>query len=117
VLLLVTPSGLLMARYAMTGPVAGAGLGALAIITAACTALGWRAAVQRKFGVHRNWMLRTYVLLCSAVVIRLMGGLAMVLGFEAAWLYPFSAWASWVGPLLVLEGWRHVQPMVVRAET
>jgi len=103
VLLLVAPSGLYMARYAATGAVAAAGLGSLAVATAVCVALGWRAAVQRRFADHRRWMLRTFVLLSSAVVIRMIGGLASVLEFDAPWLYPVSTWISWVVPLLILE--------------
>jgi hypothetical protein len=103
VLMFVAPSGLWMARYAMTGAVAAAGLGALAIATAACVAMGWRAAVKRRFASHRRWMWRTFVLLCSAVVIRLIGGLATVAHWDALWIYPLSAWASWLAPLLVYE--------------
>jgi hypothetical protein len=111
VLLLVAPSGLWMARYAMTGAVAGAGLGALAIATAACVALGWRAAVRRRFADHRRWMWRTFLLLCSAVVIRLIGGLATVTGFDALWLYPASTWLSWLAPLAVYEANRLFRPI------
>lgn len=106
ILLLVVPSGLWMAHYAAMGAVAGTGLTALAIGTAACTIMGWRAAVRRKFEVHRCWMWRTYLLLCSAVVIRLLGGLATVCQFDAQWLYPLAAWASWLVPLLAFESWR-----------
>ncbi len=108
VLVLVAPSGLYMARYAATGGVAAAGLGSLAIVTAACVALGWRAAVQRRIADHRRWMLRTFILLCSAVVIRIIGGLASVLEFDAAWVYPASCWMSWLLPLLVFEFWQVV---------
>lgn len=103
ILLLVTPSGLWMAWYAATGAVAGAGLGSLAIATAGCVGLGWRAAVQRRFADHRRWMGRTFILLCSAVVIRLIGGLATVAEFDALWLYPASCWASWLVPLAAFE--------------
>ena len=106
ILLLLTPSGLWMARYALTGAAAGAGLASLAIATAACTALGWRTAVMRRFDEHRRWMWRTYLLLCSAVVIRLIGGLATVLQFDALWVYPLAAWASWLVPLAIYECWR-----------
>jgi hypothetical protein len=109
ILLLVVPSGLWMARYAATGAVAAAGLGSLAIVTAACATFGWRAAVARRFDVHRRWMWRTYILLCSAVVIRLIGGLATVLHFDALWLYPLSAWTSWLLPLLIFEYCRPVR--------
>ena len=103
VLLVVAPSGLWMAWYAATGGVAGAGLGTLALATAACTFLGWRAAVARRFDEHRQWMWRMYLLLCSAVVIRIVGGLATIAQFDALWLYPLSAWLSWLVPLLVFE--------------
>ncbi len=103
VLLLVTPSGLWMARYAETGTVAAVGLGLLAVVTAVCVMLGWRAAVGRRFSDHRHWMQRTFVLLCSAVVIRVIGGLATVAQFDAPWLYPLSCWVSWFLPLVVFE--------------
>ncbi|MGI8982895.1 MAG: DUF2306 domain-containing protein [Pirellulaceae bacterium] len=106
VLLLVAPSGLYMSRYAATGAVAAAGLGSLALVTAACVAWGWRAAVQRRFADHRRWMLRTFILLCSAVVIRMIGGLATVAQYDPDWLYPVSCWISWQAPLLVFETWR-----------
>ncbi len=110
ILLLVAPSGLYMSWYADTGAVAGAGLGTLAIVTAACAGLGWRAAVTRRFAIHRRWMLRTFILLCSAVVIRMIGGLATVLAFDAVWLYPASCWVSWLLPLVVFESWQVLEP-------
>jgi hypothetical protein len=109
VLLILVPSGLWMAPYAATGAVAGAGLGLLAVATATCAIRGWRAAVGRQFGEHRRWMWRLYLLLCSAVVIRVLGGLATVLGFDAEWVYPASVWLSWVGPLVAFELWRKRQ--------
>jgi hypothetical protein len=106
VLLFVAPSGLWMAYFAQSGPVAAVSFAALAVTTAACTALGWRAAVRRKFAAHRLWMLRSFVLLCSAVVLRLIGGLATVAGIEAAWFDPIAAWLCWLMPLTAFEAWR-----------
>jgi hypothetical protein len=103
VLLVVAPSGLWMSYYAVSGAIAGAGLGTLALATTACVALGWRAVLKRDFANHQRWMTRTYLLLCSAVVIRLIGGLATVTRFDALWVYPLSAWVSWLLPLLVYE--------------
>jgi uncharacterized membrane protein len=110
ILVLLVPSGLWMARYAQSGIVAAAGLALLAIATAACTAMGWRAAVARRFGDHRRWMWRTYVLLLSAVFIRLIGGLATVLQIDALWLYQLSVWASWLLPLVAFESRRLLTP-------
>jgi hypothetical protein len=117
VLLLVAPSGLWMARYAATGAIAAAGLGALAIATAACVVFGWRSAVMRRFADHRRWMWRMFILLCSAVVIRMIGGLATVAGFDALWLYPLSTWASWLVPLLVFESCQLLNPPAERVAT
>jgi hypothetical protein len=103
VLVVLAPSGLWMAWYAAGGAVAAAGLGTLAVATAACILLGWRSAVKRRFAEHQHWMWRTYLLLCSAVVIRMIGGAATVAGIDALWLYPFSTWASWLVPLLAYE--------------
>lgn len=103
ILLLLTPSGLWMAWYAATGAVAGVGLGALAVATAAGALLGWRAAVRRDFVAHRRWMERTYLLLASAVVIRLIGGAAEVARWDAVWLYPLAVWISWTAPLAAYE--------------
>jgi Predicted membrane protein (DUF2306) len=115
VLLVLAPSGLWMSWYATTGAVAGVGLALLAIATATCAALGWRTAVARRFDQHRLWMWRMYLLLCSAVVIRLIGGLATVFHADALSLYPLSAWASWLVPLLVFEGWGRVGAPLARA--
>lgn len=106
VLLILCPSGLWMAQYAQTGAVAGGGLTLLAIATAACVLLGWRAAVQRRFADHRRWMWRCFLLLCSAVVLRVIGGFIAVTGIGTEWAYPFATWASWLGPLAVFEFWR-----------
>ncbi len=101
VFLFVSPSGLWMAWYAATGTVAAVGFATLAMLTAVTVVLGWRAALRRRFDVHRYWMLRCYVLLCSAVTLRVIGGLSEVLGIF--WTYPLAAWLSWMIPLAVLE--------------
>ena len=56
---------------------------------------------------HTLWT-RTFILLCSAVVIRMIGGLGTVLEFDALWLYPASCWMSWLLPLLAFESWQVV---------
>jgi uncharacterized membrane protein len=103
VLLLVTPSGLWMAYHAAAGPIAAAGLASLAIATATCASLGVRAAVTRRFVGHRRWMWRCYLLLGSAVVLRLIGGLATVTGMAAPWVDPLATWLCWLVPLAAFE--------------
>jgi len=48
-------------------------------------------------------MWRTYLLLCSAVVLRLIGGLATVTGVAAPWVDPLATWMSWLVPLMAFE--------------
>ncbi len=103
VLGVMLPSGLVMAFDAAAGPYATVGFVMLTALTATSTVLGWRAAVQRRFLVHRRWMLRSYVLLCSAVVLRIIGGIGTVLEVQALSFDLLATWASWVVPLIVLE--------------
>ena len=103
VLFLVAPSGLWMSYYTATGPIAGVGFACLAVLTGTCVALGWRAAVRRRFQVHRRWMWRCFLLLCSAVVLRLVVGLGTVVGVQSMWFDPVVSWASWLVPLAIFE--------------
>ena len=100
----VAPAGFWMALRAEGGPVARAGFATLAVLTAATFCLGWRAAVKRDFGRHEAWMRRCMTLLCSAVVIRVVGGAQAYFQFAPAWSYTASSWASWAVPLLAVEG-------------
>jgi len=106
ILLLVVPSGFWMALFAQPKPIASTGFAALALFTGIFAALGWKAALNRQFSSHRVWMCRTYMLLGSAVVIRIIGGLATVTDTQAEWIYPASAWASWLLPLASYELYR-----------
>jgi hypothetical protein len=103
VTLVVAPSGAWMAWYAQSGGVAGLGFFLLAVATAGCAVMGWLAAAGRRFEEHRRWMWRCFLLLCSAVVVRLVGGLATVTGGDAEWVYPLTAWVSWLGLLAAFE--------------
>jgi uncharacterized membrane protein len=103
VLLLLVPSGLWMAGYADGGIVARLGFALLAVATGLCVACGWRAAVARQIDNHRRWMQRCFVLLCSAVFLRLISAVATLTGASPDWLYPLLAWTTWVVPLLVNE--------------
>ena len=103
VLCVLAPSGLWMANYALNGPVASVGFVMQSILTGTCAVLGWRAAMKRQFPIHRRWMWRCFLLLSSAVVIRLLGGLGTVMEVHADWYSPAASWASWVVPLMAFE--------------
>ena len=62
--------------------------------------LGWRAARNRRFDSHRDWMIRAYVLVWAFVFCRL-GSRVPALG-DMGNGEAFS-WLSWVGPLIWCE--------------
>lgn len=103
ILVFVAPSGLWMAFYVDTGPSAVVGFVFLSLLTGLFATMGWRAAIRRRYDEHRRCMWRCFLMLCSAVVLRLIAGTVVASGFEAAWVFPLAAWGSWLLPLLVFE--------------
>lgn len=114
VLLVVAPSGLWMARYAAPGVISAIGFAVLSILTGLTIAMGWHSAVARRFADHRRWMTRSFLLLCSAVVLRVLGGLGTVLGVTSLWFDPIASWASWVVPLGAYEWMNRRKPTPLR---
>ena len=106
VLCLVVPSGFLMAFRAAAGPWAAAGFALLAVLTGVCIGRGWRTAVQRRFAAHERWMMRGFLLLCSAVTLRLCVGLVIVLEVYPVGIDVALAWLSWLVPLAIYEVFR-----------
>jgi hypothetical protein len=68
----------------------------------AVAAMAWRAARNRRFDSHREWMVRSYVLTWTFVGCRLAGHLPEFgdLGRE----YVTAAiWVNWIVPLVICE--------------
>ena len=98
------PAGFMLALGTFAGPIAGSGFAVLALLSAAFTWLGYRAAVERRFGDHREWMLRSYALTAAAITLRLMLPFAVfVLGQEFDPAYRVIAWLSWTTNLALVE--------------
>ena len=68
----------------------------IAAAAIASAALGWRAALNRRFASHGQWMIRSYVLVWSFVFCRIASRVIDLDGNAFIWL-------SWVGPILVCE--------------
>lgn len=107
---LVLPTSVVMARHAFGGWPAGLSFLTLSLAAAGCAVAGVVHARRGRYDRHRRWMARSYVLICSAVVLRLMSGAASVVGVsspEAA--YIVAAWASWLLPLAGYEVWEGIR--------
>src|ERR1700675_3426618 len=79
-LLFVLPSSVVMSRHAFGGWPAGLNFLLLSAATAGSAIAGVVHACRRRYGQHRRWMLRCYVLICSAVALRLISGAAGLVG-------------------------------------
>jgi hypothetical protein len=97
------PTGFVLALGTTAGPVAGAGFAVQAVAWAVFTWLGYRAAVERRFADHREWMLRSWALTAAAITLRLMLPASLFLGPEFAEAYPVIAWLAWTVNLALVE--------------
>jgi hypothetical protein len=114
-LLFVLPSSVVMSRHAFGGWPAGLSFLLLSAATAGCAIAGVVHVRRRRFDQHHRWMLRSYVLICSAVALRLISGAAGLVGVPSPeGAYIVAAWGSWLVPLAtceIAERWpAHRQP-------
>jgi Predicted membrane protein (DUF2306) len=82
------------------------GLGVLGLAAAwlLTTGMAWRAARNRRFDQHRDWMIRSMVVTFGFVWFRVAHAVAAVLGVGTeAERFIVAAWASWSVPLLIAE--------------
>jgi uncharacterized membrane protein len=83
--------------YASGGPIAGLGFATLAFLWIVTTFGAWRAAVARKFDLHRLLMRFSYAMTFGAVTLRLQIPFFLMAGFHSyseasVWL----AYTSWI---------------------
>jgi uncharacterized membrane protein len=103
-LLFVLPSSVVMSRQAFGGWLAGLSFLLLSAATASCAIIGVVQAYRRNYDGHRRWMVRSYVLICSAVALRLISGTAGLVGVPSPErAYILAAWSSWLLPLAAYE--------------
>lgn len=116
VVLLVAPSGMILALHSFAGIIAGLGFISLSIATLAFTVTAANLARSGKITAHRKWAFRTFLLLVSPLILRTMTGICILLDIESNWTYRVSAWASWLLPLLIYEAIDKVRslPLAVR---
>lgn len=109
VLFLTAPSGFIMSFYANGGLPAQTGFGLLAVLWWYFTWRGWRSALNRDWNVHRQFMLRSYVLTFAAVTLRMYSFIFALMGMRGESIYTIIVWLSWVPSLIVVELWVRVR--------
>jgi hypothetical protein len=92
-----------LAHFAQGGVANAIGFGMLSLATLSTVLIAYRRAVQRDFGAHRAWMIRSYACILAAVTLRIeLPVLVMALhSFPDA--YAIIAWSCWVPNLVVAE--------------
>jgi len=109
ILLVLTPSGLVMSTQAFTGAFAGWGFAMLSVSTGATAIVAVHFARKRKFVLHQLWATRCFILLWSPILLRLLTGVAFVTNVESPVTYQATAWLSWLLPITIFEIWRLVK--------
>jgi hypothetical protein len=93
----------MLALGTTAGPVAAVGFAIPAILWPVFTWFGWRAAIERRFDEHRDWMLRSYAVTSTAITLRLMLPAAGILGLPFFPAYRVISWLAWITNLAVFE--------------
>jgi Predicted membrane protein (DUF2306) len=105
IFVLLVPTGLIMARNAFAGPIAGVGFAALSFATGATAAAALYYAINKRIAQHERWATRCFILLASPLLLRVIAGAAIVTQYESLTTYQLNAWLSWLVPLLGYEVW------------
>lgn len=91
--------------------------GTLALVWLAVAAMAYRSARNRRFELHREWMVRSYVLSWTFVGCRLAESYPLFPGLGPEGVTA-SIWVNWIVPLVLCEvvlQWRRTGPARVTA--
>ncbi len=76
----------------------------LAVLWGVTTVIAAWHGVNRRIGLHRRWIIRSYALTLAAVSLRAEVALyGSVLNMDFIWAYSLSAWTCWVFNILIAE--------------
>ena len=98
-------SAIYLALHTVYGWIFGAGLTAMAVAWILTTGMATIAIYRKKVPLHRQWMIRSYLITFGFVLFRFttdtleMGNVGTMAERMA-----FSSWACWTLPLLAVEG-------------
>jgi uncharacterized membrane protein len=97
------PSGFMLALGTVAGPAVTVGFAIPAVLVAVFTWLGWRAAGERRFQDHKDWMLRSYGVIAVAITLRLLIPASAFLEFDFLAAYRVNSWLAWIINVAAVE--------------
>lgn len=103
-LLFLVPTGFVLSYHALGGISGKMLFGLLTLLSLLFIAQGFYTALKRKVYHHRKWMLRFFIVLSSAIWLRIN----LFICFQVKWIisendYLWCAILSWVPQLVILE--------------
>lgn len=106
VLAVSAPSGFILSFYAFGGWTAKGGFILLSLLWWWFTYRAYQQAVKKDFSGHRQNMMRSFILVLSAVNLRILSFLFIYfLNWSGPAMYTWVSWLSWI-PFLMLYEWR-----------
>ena len=75
----------------------------MSLLTSWFAWMAWRTAVMKNWSAHRRWAWRCYLMLASAIVLRVIDPILRDAGVPDLFSYRFSIWLSWLPALLLFE--------------
>src|SRR5579884_4099744 len=107
--------GLVLSFHSQEGWPTHLGFSLLAAIWFVTACMGYSTARERRFRVHREWMVRAFALALAAVTLRIELPLMLIahVSFHAA--YITVSWLCWVPNLIAAEWWLASTPGYISA--
>jgi uncharacterized membrane protein len=116
IVFIIVPTGFYLTSRAEATAFAAVGLQLTLITMLLATVRGVMLAIRRDIASHRRWMLRSYLLLQTAITFRFINRILIQLNHDHAQAFAASAWLSLIINLLLAEIiwhlWMNKQPVV-----
>jgi hypothetical protein len=96
----------------------GVALFTLGAVWLTTSAMAYLAIRNRQVDVHKEWMIRSYVLTFAFVTFRLLNEFQFIADLGIEDRFTMVAWVSWVIPLFVTEvvlQWKRIRPVNLSA--
>lgn len=103
VLVAAAPGGLVMGWRAYGGLPSALCFTLLAALTWMTTLVGWHYGRRGDARRHSKWMIRSYLLISSAICLRVLHPLLAAMGLGHELTYQIAVWSSWLLPLGMFE--------------
>lgn len=108
-ILLVVPSGIGLSFYALGGPIGKFLFISLSFYTGYTVIAGYQSIKAGQTNKHQHWMNELLILLCSAIILRLLiTFFSLVIAWKGDTMYNTAAFLSWV-PWIILMKFLHIK--------